>query len=164
MSAAPRTKISIGYEAAAAAEPAPAAAAEPRAAVRGLPHYQTVVDKDSTGTTALVPTGPVQRALPVTPKCGQWECLNGPPIFTNRLTMAETVFETYALCPVCKKAAPDPYAFGHSVMPSKWLKPRRKAEDIADEKKDRRNKAASVLGGHCLLELAARYPTVYGSV
>ena len=130
--------------------------------VRGLPNIGTIITVDSTSYKSLIPEGPVKTPMPVVPQCGDWQCLNGPPVRTDPLTAVTTVFQTYALCDKCVKGAIDPYIYGHAVMPPEWSKPKRSAADRAVEAKKRRLKAIAVLSSQAYGNCIALYPGVFG--
>ena len=129
----------------------------------GLPHYMTKLTADTSGTVTLTPTGPRQKPYPHVPECGTWDCLNGPPIVTDPITQKQTVFQTYSLCDTCRKIAPDVHDLGLAIIPPEWKKPGQSTKDVAEKNTKRRNKAATALGSRCMLELATKYPTVYGA-
>lgn len=121
--------------------------------IRGLPHYQTVISKDTHGTKPTIQLESAKPSYPDVPQCGNWECLNGPPIRTHPLTLQPYRFESYSICDKCAKIAPDPYTLGLVRPLPDWNKRKRNATDIANEKRARKSKAISYLAVSCMRKL-----------
>jgi hypothetical protein len=128
--------------------------------VRGMLNIGNVLTGDE--ATSMMSTAPVKLPMPIVPKCGDYECLNGPPVLIDPLTSAETVFETYATCAICTKLAPDPYFYGHVIMPAEWKRANRSAADVAAERKKRRLKSVAVFSANVYGQCVRAYPEIYG--
>lgn len=79
--------------------------------------------------------------------CGDGHCLNGPPDIIGISNTGKPVyFETYAVCDVCIKKAPDPYDAGVLPLPLDWKLGVKQSSKIAQKQNTKRkNKAANVL-------------------
>lgn len=101
--------------------------------------------------TAVVNT----QSLPKPTPCGDPHCLNGPPIYVDPETLITYKLDTYSLCVQCASAAPDPYKYGQKPIPSAWVKPKRKADDVAKEKRTRRSSAELLLKNTCIQDMSS---------
>lgn len=112
-----------------------------------------------TGKTKLTPIEP----YPITPPCGDGECMNGPPTtLGSREDGSLRRFETYALCEQCCEVAPDPYKHRVATVPSKWI-PRTGANgkllapevSINEQTKLRKRRAIVYLSTVCSMRIIA---------
>lgn len=111
--------------------------------IRGLKDIRLIL-KTEKQEKALEPRGPVMKTLPTIPECGDFECVNGPPIVTDKKTGNKFRFETYSLCDKCRSILPDIYMYGQAVIPPDWKKKNRNAQKLKDERKQRKNKSISI--------------------